>query len=245
MDVDLRNEILDRVRTNPLIAAAAVVGSNAKGKHEDAFSDLDLLIIANDVNPFLTSKAWLPRSSTILLHEVHLARVVSVLWNSLQKLDATIYEANQPATDLIVLDYSVIKGGESFSKKLEIAVGETKKRAPHLGPNVSLGNVLLLLVTAHKRLQREENLSAHQFLAAACDMTLFYERRKRGLREDADDLLDPRRRLERNRATTAKAMQDSLFRTPKDGIRALAEYIQSTFSDELTPEHLFVLQHLT
>ncbi len=244
MDTNLRNQIVEQVATNPLVVGAAVVGSGATGRRVDSHSDLDLLIVTDEVNAFLAQRDWLPKTEAILLFEVHLSRVVSVLWAGMEKLDATIYHSNQGPAEITVVEYRVIKGPDTFSQKLQAAADATRGRSVHFNSDVCIGNILLLLASAYQRSQRGEAIAAHHFLSAACDMTIAYDRRKKGLVLDDDDPIDVSRRVENSRPLLARALNSSLFVEPKAGIPALATYVCTAYEDELTQAEVSVLQQL-
>ena len=116
-------------------------------------------------------------------------------------------------------------------------------RAAHLNPDVCMDNVLLLLITALQRANRAEQLSAHAFLAIAADMLASVERQQAGVEADGD-VLDPRRRLDRNQRDLARALHESLFVTPDRGITRLAQYLATRHRESMSAGQLKVLDHL-
>jgi len=159
-------------------------------------------------------------------------------------LDLAIYGVGEPATTWVLSGYAIIKGDERFAGDLNAAARESlTHRAVHAGSDVSVGNVVLLLATAAERAQRGEELSAHAFLSAACDMVAALERRRAGIEAGAD-LLDPRRRVELSRPSMAAALHGSLFCRPDEGVCRLAEYIARAFERSLTSGHLRALSDL-
>ena len=236
--------LLDAIRRNPEIVAAAVTGSRARPSAADQYSDWDILVIARDVRLVRDVRCWLPPEPRILLCAFHLTNYCSILLETFDKIDLAIFSIDDPPSRWVVHDYQAVKGGPEFEAQLTAAADETRsKRAVHLNPDVSLDNVLLLLATAAKRERRGERLSAHAFLAMAADMVVSFERRASSAVADAD-LLDPRRRLEGSNPELAAVLHDSLFGPPERGIRALSAYVAGQRGGVLTPEQRQVAQKL-
>src|SRR5437867_10401638 len=106
-----------------------------------------------------------------------------------------------------------------------MAAADTRNRkAVHLNPHVSIGNVLLLLATALHRVGRGEKLSAHAFVSMAADMVISLEKPWQGT-DPLPDLLDPRRRLERGCPKLAQVLDECLFTSPDQGIKHLAQHL--------------------
>lgn len=133
--------------------------------------------------------------------------------------------------------------GGSRSQLAAAARQSRDSRVAHANPDVSLDNVTLLLVTAWQRVKRGEELSAHGFLAMAADMVVSLEKRLHGL-QTGDDLLDPRRRLERTRGTLAGVLHQCLFNAPDRGIPLLAKHLTERYGEALGAKQARILQHL-
>lgn len=244
MDEGLRTAIVEAVNKNSWISGAALTGSGAVAGRADTFSDLDLLVVAHNEGQVRDVRSWLPRRDEILACEFHQWHVCSVLWEGLDRLDMTIYGVSEPATDWVLSGYAIIKGAEEFKMELDSAVtASLAGRAVHEDPDVSAGNVVLLLATAAQRVQRGEELSAHAFLSAACDMVAALERRRAGI-EPGADLLDSRRRVELSRPSMAAALHRSLFCRPEQGLCRLAEYVSRALEASLAPGHSRALRDL-
>ena len=69
----LEREIEDAIRRHPGVVAAAITGSRARGD-ADGFSDLDVRVVASDVEAVAEVRSWLPRAERILLVAPHLRR---------------------------------------------------------------------------------------------------------------------------------------------------------------------------
>jgi predicted nucleotidyltransferase len=236
--------LVQAIKDHPEVMNAAITGSLARRTDADRFSDLDVLLVARDVKAITDVRSWLPRSEHVLLCAFHLSHYCTVLLNDLQKIDLAIFSADDPSSRWVVHDYEVIKGGEDFESLIaEAAKATRQKTAAHLNPDVSIDNTLLLLVTASHRVGRGELLSAHSFLAMACDMVITLETRQNGVDATAD-LLDPRRRLERLQPALAGVIHDCLFAPPGAGITRLARYLATGHRAVLDECQLQVLGYL-
>jgi predicted nucleotidyltransferase len=243
----LRNyqDILEAIQQHPGIALAAIIGSQARNQMVDQYSDLDVLVLARDITAVRDVPTWFPNPQDILICEFHLASYCTVLLKSFEKIDLNILPVDQPPSTWIVHDYRVIKGNERFAAQLAAVAAETRtRRAAHLNPDVCLDNVLLLVVTAWHRVKRGELLSAHGFLAMACDMVAALERRQQGS-EAAADFLDPRRRLERSKPGLAALFHECLFAPPERGINRLAQALVKQHQGQLNHKQQVVLEYLS
>jgi len=235
--------MLNAITSHPEILHAAITGSLARGG-EDRFSDLDLLLVARNPEAVHNVRAWFPEPRSILICALHLEHYCSILLEDFKKIDLAIFDAADSPSLWVVHDYQVIKGGSEFEAQLAAAALRSREgRSAHRNPDVSLDNVILLLVTAWQRVKRGEQLSAHSFLAMAADMLVSLEKRLHGV-EDADDLLDPRRRLEQTRASLAHALHQCLFSPPDRGVPHLAGYLSDRYGEGLTAEQARVLRYL-
>jgi hypothetical protein len=106
-----------------------------------------------------------------------------------------------------------------------------------------MDNILLLLITALTRVNKGELLSAHAFVAKSADMILSLERRQDPAEADAD-VLDPRRRVEKNRLEVASTLHESLFVSPDRGIKRLGQYLWTRHRQSLVEGQLRVLECL-
>jgi len=243
MHAHTERSLIEAIKDHPAIVKAAITGSRAR-RMEDQFSDLDVLLVARNVAAVSDVRAWLPDSVEALVCAFHLTHFCTVLLADFQKIDLAIFSESDPASLWVVHDYKVIKGGEDFAAQLAEAAKMTREqRAAHLGADVSTDNVLLLLITAWQRVGRGELLSAHGFLAMACDMVVALDTRQRGVSAEAD-LLDPRRRLEQLQPALGAAMQECLFAPPGEGVSRLAQFLATSRREELTGSQGKVLEHL-
>jgi hypothetical protein len=226
MKPEFKLAMLDAVRNHPLILRAAITASHACQGGPDRHSDLDLLLAARDVDAVREVSRWVPKDWKILICAFHLTHYCTVLLDDLEKLDLAIFSAEDPPSIWVVHDYMVVKGDEEFGAQLaEVAAACRTNKAAHQNRDVCMDNILLLLITALKRVDRGELLSAHAFLAMAADMLISFERLRQRLDADAD-LLDPRRRIERNHPEVARALQESWFVPPDSGNKRLGEYLR-------------------
>jgi hypothetical protein len=236
--------LVEAVKDHPEVLSAAITGSLARRTDADRFSDLDVLLVARDMRAASDVRAWFPRSEQVLIAAFHLSHYCTVLLNDLQKIDLAIFSADDPPSRWVVHEYEVIKGGEDFEARLaEAAKATRQKAAAHLNPDVSLDNILLLLVTASHRVGRGELLSAQSFVAMASDMVIALERRQNGV-DAVADLLDPRRRLERLQPALAGVIHECLFTPPGAGITRLARYLATEHRAIMDEGHLQVLGYL-
>jgi len=239
-----KRALIKAVQDHPEVLNAAITGSLARGTDVDRFSDLDMLLVARDTKSVSDVRAWLPQSEHILICAFHLSHYCTLLLSDLQKIDFAIFSADDPSSQWVVHDYQIIKGGKDFEAQLAKAVKATQqKAATHLNPDVSTDNILLLLVTAFHRVGRGELLSAHGFLAMASDMVIALEARQNGI-DEAADLLDPRRRLERLRPALASVIHECLFEPPGTGITRLARYLATKHRATLDQDRQQVLEFL-
>jgi hypothetical protein len=232
------------IKEHPAIVSAAITGSHAR-QATDRFSDLDILVVTRDLQGVCDVRAWFPSSLEVLLCAFHLSRYCSVLLRDSQKIDLAIFAVEDPPSQWVIHDYQIIKGGPDFEAQLAQSAKATREdRAVHLNPDISLDNVLLLLVTAHHRTNRGELLSAHQFLAMACDMAIALQA-NHGEAGTERDFLDPRRRLEKTDPSLASAIHQCLFATPQHGITQLARYLSTSLRTNLSANQLQILTDLS
>src|SRR5262245_27673783 len=216
------HSLIQEIKNHPDIACAAITGSLARRTAIDRFSDMDVLLVVRDVTAIANVKSWLPDAERIIICAFHLTNYCTVLLNDFHKIDIAIFSIDEPSSRWVIHDYEVIKGDEEFREKLADAAAQTRQRsAAYLNPDLSVDNVLLLLVTAFHRVGVGELLSAHAFVAMACDMVIALDVRERGADPSAD-LLDPRRRLELQNPRLAARIHECLFGPPGLGICSLA-----------------------
>ena len=226
------------------IASAAITGSLASEYGGDQHSDLDLLIVTDQVEAVRDVRSWLPEPNRIVIAAVHLVRYCSVLMDDMFKVDLAIYSPQDPATDWVVQDFDVIKGGPDFEEQLRSARETTDcSRSAHLNPDVSMDNVLLLLSTAAKRTMRGEDLSAHTLVSMAADMLICLELKQSSIPSGADRL-DPRRRLEIDNPSLAQTVKGALFAPATEGIHRLAAHILRR-RDAMQSAQAKVAEHLS
>lgn len=236
--------LLRAIQNHPAILRAAITGSQARTGAGDQFSDLDVLLVARDVEAIRQFHTWMPKSLNILICASHLSHYCTILMDDFEKLDLAIFGPDDPPSKWVVHDYVVVKGDTEFENQLaRVALDTRSTRAAHLNPDVCMDNVLLLLITALQRANRAEQLSAHAFLAIAADMLASVERQQAGVEADGD-VLDPRRRLERNQRDLAQALHESLFVTPDRGITRLAQYLATRHRESMSAGQSKVLDHL-
>jgi predicted nucleotidyltransferase len=236
--------LVQAIKNHPEVAKAAITGSRARRAGTDRFSDLDVLLVVRDIRTVSDVRLWLPESEHILICAFHLSNYCTVLLDDFQKIDIAIFPADSPSSRWVVQDYEVIKGGEDFEAQLaEAATTTRQKTAAHLNPDVSIDNVLLLLVTASHRVGRGELLSAHSFIAMASDMVMALETRQHGV-DAAADLLDSRRRLERLQPALANVIHECLFVPPGTGIVRLTRYLATAHQALFDERHLRILDYL-
>ncbi|RMF58835.1 MAG: hypothetical protein D6743_17200 [Calditrichaeota bacterium] len=241
---EARHSLVEAIKQNPEIINAAITGSLARHTGVDRFSDLDVLLVARDMKAVCDVRAWLPKATEVLICAFHLTHYCTVLTSDFQKIDIAIFSADDPPSHWVVQDYEVIKGSEDFEALLAEAAKKTRQKdATHLNPDVSMDNVLLLLVTASHRIGRGEFLSAHSFVAEASDMVIALETREHGVDATAD-LLDPRRRLERRQPQLASLIHECLFAPPRAGLARLAQYLMSAHQAALNEGQLQVLRYV-
>lgn len=236
---------LQAVRDHPDIVKAAITGSVARGFGVDEFSDLDLLVIARDTRSVTNIGAWLPGAAGAPIRALHLSRYCTVLFSDFRKLDIAIFQDDEPETTWVVQDYEVVKGGAEFEAELAAAATHTREQtAAHLNPDVSIDNILLLLVTAFHRVRRGELLSAHNLVSMASDMLIALEGRN-AVKTPAYDLLDPRRRIESLQPPLASEIQAAVFVSPVIGVARLASYLKVTQGAVMNEGHLKVVAYLS
>ena len=239
----MKEALIRAIQEHPAICKAAITGSHARGL-TDRFRDLDVLLVASDLQAVRDVQSWLPTAAETLISAFHLTHYCTVLLDDFQKIDLAIFAVTDPTSLWVVHDYETIKGGADFETQLAEATENTRQKlAAHLNPDISTDNLLLLLVTAHHRAGRGELLSAHHFLGMACEMVIALETRRSGVRGEAD-LLDPQRRLERLSPTLAGVIHESLFCLPAIGIPHLAQYLTVGHPAALTENHHRVLDYL-
>jgi hypothetical protein len=244
MKPETTRPLLTAIQNHPAILRAAITGSQARNGAGDQFSDLDVLLIARDVGAVRQFHTWMPNGQNILICASHLSHYCTILMDDLEKLDLAIFGPEDPPSKWVVHDYVVVKGDAEFENQLARAAVDTRStKAAHLNPDVCMDNVLLLLFTAFQRVNRAEQLSAHAFLAMAADMLVSVERQQAGVEAD-DDVLDPRRRLEKNHHDLAQALHESLFVAPEFGIMRMAQYVEARHRESMPAGQLKVLHHL-
>jgi predicted nucleotidyltransferase len=244
MKPETTRALLRAIQNHPAILRAAITGSQARNGAGDQFSDLDVLLVARDVGAVRQFSTWMPYGQNILICASHLSHYCTILMDDFKKLDLAIFGPDDPPSKWVVHDYVLVKGDTEFENQLARAAVDTRStRAAHLNPDVCMDNVLLLLFTAFQRVNRAEQLSAHAFLAMAADMLVSVERKQGGVEAD-DDVLDPRRRLERNQRDLAQALHESLFVAPDRGITRIAQYVATRHRESMPPGQLKVLHHL-
>jgi hypothetical protein len=227
MDPLIAQQLLTTVQANRNIVGAALTGSQAR-RRADPHSDIDMLLLASDLDAVRDVRAWLPASWDILFHEFHAAHVCCVLLSGLEKLDLAIFAHDSSSSEWVVHDFEIVKGDEALSDRLAAARTATRgERAQHLKLENSMANLLLLLVSARSRISRGESLSAHAYVAMAADMLASIDRRTHGASAD-DDLLDVRRRIETTRPVLAKLLHESLFAPPDQGVMRLCEHLSQS-----------------
>jgi len=244
MSGNYKEALLHAIGRHSEIPRAAITGSAARQDGEDRYSDLDVLLVAHDLIAVRNVRAWLPPELSILICAFHLTHYCTVLLDGFQKVDFAIFSIDDPPSCWVVHDYTVLKGDREFEMQLARAAAESRARkAAHLNPDVSLDNVLLLLVTGSQRVRRGEELSAHALLAMAAEMIVSLEKRRWGAGADAD-LLDPHRRLERSHGELAGVLHDALFVPPDRGIDVLAKYLSRRHCESMDEGQVRVLEHL-
>ena len=235
--------VLQAIAGHPGILHAAITGSRARHQ-EDCFSDLDLLLVARNLSAVQDVRAWFPEPRSILICAFHLQHYCTILLEDFAKIDLAIFSTADSPSLWVVHDYQVVKGGGEFAAQLAAAARQSREGiAAHRNPDVSLDNIILLLMTAWQRARRGEQLSAHGFVAMAADMVVALEKRLHGL-QPGDDPLDPRRRLEQTRGELARVLHQCLFHPPDRGIPILAAHLAERHSESLNAEQGRVLQHL-
>jgi len=243
MKEETRKAILDAIRVHPKIVNAAMTGSFARKRGNDEYSDLDLLIITRDLDEVRNVRSWLPQRDDVLISAFHFSHYCTVLLRGGDNIDLAIFSADEPPSRWVIHDYSVIKGQEGFEGELALAAKTTRDRAAHHNPDCCMDNVLLLLVTAAKRVGRGEELSAHAFIGTASETIIALARRQHGVEADAD-LLDPRRRVEQIDPELAHALHACVFVPPQLGVERLAQYVSTHHRQSMTREQKEVLDHL-
>ena len=244
MQSEFNNAVLDAVRSHPAVINAAITGSHARQSGQDKNSDLDMLLVANDLEAVRQVRTWLPGRRKLLICAFHLTHYCTVLSAEFEKLDLAIFSAEDPPSKWMVHDYRVVKGNSDFEAQLAKAAGDCRaSKAAHLNHDICIDNILLLLITALTRVNRGELLSAHAFVVMSADMILSLERRDHPAEADAD-VLDPRRRLEKNRSEVASALHESLFVPPDRGIKRLGQYLWTRHRQSLVEGQLRALECL-
>ena len=242
MDQRTQHALIQAITDHPIILKAAITGSHAR-RTADQFSDLDMLLVASEDLDASGVRTLLSGVVAPLMCAFHLTHYCTVLTNDFQKIDLAISNVNDSPSQWVVHDYQIIKGDPGFEAQLSAAANATRQqRAAHLNPDVSLDNVVLLLLTASDRVRRGELVSAQAFLAMACDMVIAMELRGHGI-NDAADFLDPRRRLERLNPPLATTIQQCLFTPPGSGVFHLARFTL-TSGAELTASQIRTLDYL-
>lgn len=241
---EMKEALLLTIRNHPAIVEAAIVGSVAGRTYVDQFSDLDILLIADDIEAVSDVRRWLPASMRPLICATHLSRYCTVLFDDFQKLDAAIFAVEEDPTNWVVQQWQIVKGGDDFATKLCRAAQHTRERlAAHLNPDVSVDNVLLLIFGTLSRARRRELASAHSLLSMACDMLVALESQRTGVGESAD-LLDVRRRLEQWNPALAGVIHGCLFDRPDAGAVHLARYVATRCEGQADQSRREVLRYL-
>ena len=156
-----RHSVIQAIKEHPDIAK--------RGHHRiagrrriaiDQFSDMDVLLVVRDVTSIAKVNSWLPNSERIVINAFHLSNYCTVLLNDFRKIDIAIFSTDDPSSRWVIHDYEVIKGDKKFQERLADAAAQTRqKSAAYLNPDLSVDNVLLLLVTACHRVGRGELLA--------------------------------------------------------------------------------------
>jgi len=244
MKEESKQLLWEAIVRHPLIAGAAITGSLARPGGEDPLSDLDIFLVVQDFPAVANVRGWFPPRLPILICEFHLTHYCSVLLEDLEKIDLALFSVDHSPQLWIVHDYRMVKGTRTFEDRLaEAALATRTVKAEHLRGDVNMDSAVLLLLTAWKRAQRGEELSAHGSLAMAADMVASLERRQRGIEEGAD-LLDPWRRLEKTRGDLAAVLHQCLFTHPAEGIPRLAKFLAGQRAENVTREQARVLRHI-
>lgn len=244
MQSEFNDAVVDAVRNHSAVAGAAIIGSRARRSGPDKNSDLDMLLVANDLEAVRQVRTWLPNRDNLLICSFHLTHYCTVLSADFEKLDLAIFSAEDPPSRWMVHDYRVVKGNSEFEAQLARAAVDCRaSKAAHLNHDVCIDNVLLLLITALTRVNRGELLSAHALVAMSADMILSLERREHPAEAD-EDVLDPRRRVEKDRLEAASALHESLFVPPYHGIQRLGQYLWARHRQSLVAEQVRVLEYL-
>jgi hypothetical protein len=244
MQSEFNNAVVDAVRNHPAVVSAAIIGSYARQSGQDKNSDLDMLLVASSLEAVQQVRTWLPSRCNVLICAFHLTHYCTVLSAKFEKLDLAIFSVEDPLSKWVVHDYRVVKGNSEFEAQLARAAADCRaSKAAHLNHDVCMDNILLLLITALTRINRGELLSAHAFVAMSADMILSLERRQHPAEADAG-VLDPRRRVEKNRLEVARALHESLFVPPDRGIKRLGQYLWRQHRQSLVEGQLRVLECL-
>lgn len=221
-----------------------MTGSRALAGGSDEYSDVDVFLLARNLEAVRRVREWLPRPERILLCDFHLQRYCSVLLEDWSRIDLAIHHVSESPSSWVVQHYRLIKGDIGDDARFVVAEDETvRARAVHLNADVSIDNLLMLLVTARRRSQRGEEGSAHAWLAAAWDMTIGLCRKRYGVGATTD-LLDARRRVETEHPALAAALHRSLFGRPGEGVTLLVEYLLAMWDGELSEVQRRVLAYL-
>ena len=236
--------LIDAIRKHPEIQAAALTGSRARAGGSDEYSDVDMFLVARNVEAVRRVREWLPSPEKILLCDFHQQRYCSVLLEDFSRIDLAIYDISESPSSWVIQHHQLIKGTIDNNAQFDAAENiTTRSRAVHLNSDASIDNLLMLLVTARRRAQRGEESSAHAWLAAAWDMTVSLFRKCNGVGARTD-LLDTRRRIESEHPALAAALQRSLFGRPEEGVSLLVEYLKTFLDGRLSDAQRRVLAYL-
>src|SRR5437016_74977 len=138
MKEELQLAVVEAIHNHPEILKAAITGSQARHTDIDQYSDLDLLLVARDVEAVRNVPGWFPRPGRVLICEFHLTRYCTILLDSFEKIDLAIFSVDDPSSSWVIHDYKVLKGDDGFEARLAMAAKDTRNtKAVHLNPDVS------------------------------------------------------------------------------------------------------------
>ena len=137
MKEETRRAVLDAIRDHPQIVRAAITGSFARKRASDEYSDLDLLIVARNLDEVRSVRGWLPQRDDVLISAFHLSHYCTILLRGSEKIDLALFSVDQPSSSWVVHDYKIIKGDEAFEGELALAAISTRERAGHPNPDVA------------------------------------------------------------------------------------------------------------
>jgi Streptomycin adenylyltransferase len=125
--------LIEAIRNHPEIQAAALTGSRALVGGGDEYSDVDLFLLARDLDVVRRVREWLPRPEKILLCDFHLQRYCSLLLEDFSRIDLAIHHISESPSSWVVRHHELIKGSIDYDAQLVAAEDETARaRAVHL-----------------------------------------------------------------------------------------------------------------